>query len=234
MMKMTIRISARQAYRASALSLFLICAGLTYLQGAQAQVLRWEIEATVVEIDDPEMTFPDVQLGDPVRGFLSYDLSTVPDDTIPNDILYEHGPNFEVAGMVIENPRDGSEIRFLPDFSLPGLVNVINDGEDEVFGVSDSVLAAQGVVPPGGPSEIFPSVVISGLIGPAENLPDASLPLELNLEHWPDAIISYIDLVGGASIFAEIHSLTPVPEPTTLALFAASMLGILHANRNRR
>jgi hypothetical protein len=231
---MRIGTPTSQILRILSLSLPLICTGSTYLAGVvQAQVLKWEIGATVVEIEDPESQFPKVQLGDPVRGFLSYDLSAPPDAEDPNDIFYNHDPPFAVAGMAIENPRDGSKLEFLPDTSLPGIVEVINDGEDEIFGVSDSVLALQSVLPPDGSAELFPSIVISGLIGPADVLADASLPLELHLDDWPDAVISYIDLIGGAFIFAEIHTLTFVPEPMTTMLVIGAIAPLL-ASRSRR
>jgi hypothetical protein len=93
---------------------------------AQAQILRWEIEATVVDMEDPDEIFPDVRLGDPVRGFLSYDLST-PHEDDPEYAYYEHDPaTFDVAGMVIENPRDETEIAFVPQ-STYAYIDVYND-----------------------------------------------------------------------------------------------------------
>jgi hypothetical protein len=211
------------------------CIGSLSFEGpAQAQVLRWEIEGTIVEIEDPETLFPDVRLGDPVRGFLSYDLNAVPDEEDPNDIFYEHDPTFEVAGMVIENPRDGTEIEFLPDTQLPGFVNITNDGDDPDFGPTDSVAALQSVLPPNGVPSLFPPFATVAFFGPPDVLGDASLPLELHLDDWPDAGIGYIDIISGAFVFAEIHTLTFVPEPSAIALLIAGALGLFHLTNRRR
>jgi hypothetical protein len=215
--------------------LLVICAGPQSRPGAAlAQVLKWQIEATVVEIEDPEMTFADIRPGDPVRGFLSYDLNAPPDDANPNDVFYEHAPGFDVIGMVIENPRDGSEIQFKPDTELPSLVEIINDGEDEFLGLIDGVLALQPVLLPDGSPAFFPPALFVGLFGPSDNLDNATLPLELNLSDWPEATIDYVDLVSGAFIFAEIHALTLVPEPSSLVLLAAGAIALIHLTRKRR
>ena len=223
------------ARRARNLALVLLCICYVCLSGdAKAQVLKWEIEGTIVEIEDPEMLFPDVRLGDPLRGFLSYDLNAVPDDENPNNVFYEHDLSFEVAGMVIDNPRDGSEIGFLPDTELGGFVNIINDGEDPDLGLTDSVAALQAVLPPNGVPGFFPPFATVAFIGPPEVLGDASLPLELHLEDWPDAVIGYIDIFSGAFVFAEIHTLAlVVPEPSSLALLVIASVGVLHRSKSR-
>jgi hypothetical protein len=221
------------AYRTHFVLLALLCVLMGDERRANAQVLKWNIEATIVELDDPDMQFPNVRLGDPVRGFLSYDLNAVPDDEDPNNIFYEHDPSFQVAGLVIENPRDGTEIELLPDTTLPSVVNITNDGEDPDIGLTDSVAALQSVVPPGGQPGFFPPFATVAFFGPPDVLADASLPLELHLEDWPDAVIGYLDLTG-AFIFAEIHTLTPVPEPSAIALLIAGTLGLLHLTNRCR
>jgi hypothetical protein len=193
----------------------------------QPRVLRWEIEATVTEIHDPDNIFANVRLGDPVRGFIRYDLNTPPDSADPHDVLYQHDPTFEVAGMVIENPRDGTELKFLPDHELFANVEVINDLEDEVFGEFDNVTAYQSVLPPEGSSGIAPNVVVD-LFGPADVLAGTGLPVELDLDDWPDASILFIDLgdlTGSGEpasyVFAEIHTLTPLVSPGSASGSAA-------------
>jgi hypothetical protein len=223
----------------------------------QPRVLRWEIEATVTEIHDPDNIFANVRLGDPVRGFISYDLNTPPDSADPHDALYQHDLTFEVAGMVIENPRDGTELKFLPDHELFANVEVINDREDEVFGEFDNVTAYQSVLPPEGSSGIAPNVVVD-LFGPPDVLAGTGLPVELDLNDWPDASILFIDLgdlTGSGKpasyVFAEIHTLTPIisanaggaaaqaaiPEPpgVSLLLFGGiALLALSSASTTRR
>jgi hypothetical protein len=221
---------ASRVRRALILPLTLVCIyPLCAEKAAEAQVLRWDIGATIVEIADPLMTFPDVRLGDPIRGFLSYDLSTQGEEVEPNDIFYEHDPPFAVAGMVIENPRDGTEIEFVPDNTfLPAVVEVINDGEDEMTGPFDDILALQTVLPPGGTGEFLFAAIGIDLFGPPDVLSDTSLPTELNLDDWPEATIVYLDILTETIIAAQIHTLTPVvPEPSTVALLVASALGFV-------
>jgi hypothetical protein len=140
-----------------------MCVVFAFLTGAaSAQVLKWDIEATIVEIEDPEMLYPNVRLGDPVRGFLSYDLSVQPEEQSPNEFFYPHDPSFEVVRMVIENPRDGSSIEFVPlPEEVPALLAVTNDFEDEELGTTDGLLAAQFVVNATLP-ELLPAFVSVG------------------------------------------------------------------------
>jgi hypothetical protein len=188
---------------------------------AHGQVLKWEIEATVIEIDDPDMIFTEVRLGDPVRGFISYDLTTPPDDDDPNDILYIHDPAFEVTGMVIENPRDGSEIEFIADREIIADIEVVDDLEDDDLGLFDNVSAYQSVLSPDGFSGPAPTVVVD-LYGPPDVLADTSLPVELDLDDWPDATIYFVDFIDlffgleepPSYVYAEIHTLTPADIPS--------------------
>jgi hypothetical protein len=188
---------------------------------ANSQIVKWEIEATVFEIEDPDMAFPDIRIGDSVRGFLSYDLSTTGDDEDPNDVLYSHNPAFEVVGMVIENPRDGSELEFIPDRDFLADVKVSNDQEIVEVGLIDIMSAFQSVVSPDGYSGLAPTIGVT-LDGPPETLPDASLPNVLNLDDWPDAVLVFVDFFDfvlgegefeSGYIAAEIHTLTPVIIP---------------------
>ena len=116
---------------------------------AQLRILRWDIEATVVEVGDPDNIFTTVRLGDPVKGFLSYDAAAVAAEPDPNDILYEFQP-FVVAGMTIENPRDNSRIVFEPDREILAFVEIFNDVNNSVVGKFDGVSALQSVVSPEG------------------------------------------------------------------------------------
>jgi hypothetical protein len=197
----------------------------------QAQVLKWNVTGTIAEIEDTDMLFPTVQLGDPVHGFLSYDLNSTPDDENPNDVFYEHIPPFVVAGMVIKNPRDGTEIQFEADAELPSLVEVFNDLDDEEFGLSDGIIAAQFVIPQDGIPAFFPPVASVGLIGPPDVLSDASLPRNLHLGDWPETAILYADFLGGTFLFAEIQSLTLVPEASTAVLLVVGSIGMSHRPR---
>ena len=77
------------------------------------QIVRWDIKATVIDIVDPLNLFPDVRLGDPVRGMLKYDVSVPIDAGYISSVYYE--PWFDVTHMIIENPRNGTELAFETD-----------------------------------------------------------------------------------------------------------------------
>jgi hypothetical protein len=196
---------------------------LTLGDTGYAQILQWNLEATVIEIEDPEKAFPDLRLGDPVRGFLRYSLSTPPTGEDPQSASYDHDPAFEVAGMVIENPRDESEIVFAADQSLFTLVGISNDDEDPEISDEkfDGIFVLQPVASDG---EFFPSVISVDLFGPPEVLADTSLPRELRLEDWPEAVIVYFDLFSGVFIGAEIHTLSAVMVPSLAGDFNGSGL----------
>ncbi len=66
------------------------------------QVVRWDIMATVTEIDDPLGLFPDMRLGDPVRGMLKYDVSVPIEQGYISSFEFE--ALFEVTRMSIQNP----------------------------------------------------------------------------------------------------------------------------------
>ncbi len=221
---------------------------------AQSTVLRWNIEATVSDVFDPDGVFPDVQLGDPVRGFLSYDLATPPDLSVdPNGAYYYHDSDFAVAGMVIENPRGGDPIAFPADAGIPfsellTFAGVADDLDDDLLGLHDGVFGYQTVTPPAGFSGLVPLVEVA-LTGPTDVLSDLSLPAALDLAPWTAATITFGEAFEIADDFADpassyvvaaIHALTLVPEPGGVALAAiaaaacSGLIGRLRAPPARR
>ena len=48
---------------------------LPWRAAAQPHVLKWDIEATVYSITDPHKVFPDLRLGDTVRGTMAYNVN---------------------------------------------------------------------------------------------------------------------------------------------------------------
>jgi hypothetical protein len=180
---------------------------------AEQRILKWEVEGTVVEVEDPDKIFTSVRLGDPVSGFLSYDTAGAP---TWGDDLYEFQP-FIVVGFVIENPRDDTEIEFVADTEILAYVEVIDDREFEGVEPFDGISALQSVVLPEGWSG-FAAAIWVDLYGPPDILSGKSLPKALDLDDWPDATISFYDAFffsGGPNSYvtAEIHTLTPVILP---------------------
>ena len=180
----------------------------------QPRMLRWEIEATVISKDDALNIFPDVRLGDPVRGTLMYDAARESDCYSLDCLIgiqneYEHPRWMQVVSMIIENPRTGGETRFIMDLAANWADVQIGDNDEENY-----VAAAQSVI---SPSPLFTGetpVVLVGLDRAPMEMPDLSLPTELHLDDWPFAKMVFSDLyfedVGGTRLEAEIYSLTPV------------------------
>ncbi|MBA4106854.1 MAG: hypothetical protein C0485_13970 [Pirellula sp.] len=197
----------------------LLCASaacIAFARSADAQatsstILRWQIEATVIQIDDPDGNFPQVRLGDPVHGTLTYNLAIAADAFTDDKAYYTHAESFRVAAMIIDNPRTGESLTFVGDAGSEHDIHVYNDNEydDEVF---DYFLALQSVLLPPGVEADWPVVSVE-LTGPVDVIQDYSLPLELALDDWPQATISFNDLLGDSDIYAEIYSLTPVVVP---------------------
>jgi hypothetical protein len=180
---------------------------------AQPHFVEWDIEAVVFNITDPQNVFPEVRLGDPVRGAMRYNASGIPYSDAPDGAGYLHSPYFVVAEMLIENPRTGSDIEFVPRLE-EGLTfvtvgdNVLVSAEEP----SDALDAVQLVLPPGGgPAEQL-AVVFVHLEAPADRLTGHGLPTQLELDDWPLALISFTDFAVTA-IDAQITSLTPVNIP---------------------
>jgi hypothetical protein len=195
-------------------------------QAVAQPVLRWEIEATIIEFRDSHMLLPNVRLGDPVRGFLSYNLATPPDEPDPNEVSYIHDTGFAVGGMVIENPRNDTEISFAPYYCGDcSIVTVSNDVNDEfLMTEAGSVGVIQSVFAPGGPAgdEAF---LVLGLIGSPNVLADTTLPTSFNVNDWTDSALTFVvdlDPESATYVFASIHSITPVEPPKVPGDFNAS------------
>ena len=182
---------------------------------APARTRYWRIEATVTEIGDPDAIFTNVQIGDPVRGVLRYDPTTPPKNVDENNARYEHDPSFEVAKMVIQNPRDGSKLAFTPDKSQFADIQVSNDQPDPELGPYDGVSAFQSLSAPQGYGGDFPVLSVT-FAGSPNVLEDTDLPSTLNLSDWTDAAIAFTDLFevfSGEStryVVARIELLAPV------------------------
>lgn len=167
---------------------------------AMAQFLRWDIEATVIQIDEPQGVLNEVQRGDPVRGWLSFHLGILP-NADSSSASYTHPATFQVSRMIIDNPRTGDEIVFEGSKDHSAYHNV------DVY--SDYLMAIDDVVPPLGLEAGLPVTSVK-LTSPTDVFLDFSLPQQLELADWPQAILTYADLLGGAAVYAEIYSLTPV------------------------
>jgi hypothetical protein len=219
---------AKQFFRATT-GLLALAAAATHsgsCPGAPPIVL-WEIEATVISVEDPEHIFPNVRPGDPVRGTLKYDWSLKPDPFSYEADAYASFPNdtwFGTVAMIIANPRDGSAIEFMRDpEGCCADVDVANNydfGEDDT---SDFLFAYQGVVAPAGFGGSTPIIDVE-LYGPNTVLSAVNLPDTLSLDDWPEATISFEDLYDFSGkycdIEAEIYSLTPRPLPRLAGDFA--------------
>jgi hypothetical protein len=181
---------------------------------AQPHVVKWNIEATVISITDPHKVFPDIRLGDLVRGSLSYNLNSFFYDVGNDSGFYPHAPTFPVTEMVIENPRTGIDLEFMREPRYDPQVYVFNDEE---FDDENTIFTVQPVRVPEGAHPTWTPIVQVYLEGPSDALASHHLPPQLNLDDWPIALIGFSNRIATAIsdtlIDAEIHSLTPVIVP---------------------
>ncbi|MBA3482533.1 MAG: hypothetical protein H0T51_12025, partial [Pirellulales bacterium] len=190
----------------------------------QPQIVRWEIAATVTYIVDPGGFFPDVRLGDPVRGTLKYDLTLLPNPIYSGEYYYDYTNETwaAVASMVIENPRTGQETDFAKD-SRGNFADVYAyDDYPQEGGAFDMIFAVQSVMPPPGFVGGAPAVAVQ-LLGPSSNwsgyglnfpFEGQRLPSLLNLDDFPLSAVTFYDAFFedefATTIEAEIYSLTPI------------------------
>lgn len=174
-----------------------------------APMVTYEFVGTVFE-SSGNWSANGVTVGDSVSGFFAYDLAT-PDG----------------------NPGDGGG---LYDLSQPGLFSLAVDGFEFRAGhvqilVFDNVpfdRFTYHVVPPVSSGAITLSsgfVVLEDSASAA--LDGDDLPTTLSLADWDVTRIWLgADPAGGSVLGIEITALTRVPEPATLGLLAAAMIGL--------
>jgi hypothetical protein len=104
--------------------------------------------------------------------------------------------------VVIENPRDGSELWYLPHTDY--YIAVATD--DYPFFGSSIVQFWQAVTPP------LPGVAETIFIDFAgkETVEDPRLPTEYNLDDWPTAVVTLGADSWVNGITAQVHTVTPV------------------------
>ena len=105
----------------------------------------------VIDVVAKPGLFESVQLGDPVRGVLTYDLNVAPAWTdVFNTAGYEWiSPTFDGIEMSVDNPRTGETIEFTVDMGPQGFYQVIryNDWAAGGGAFFDSAWATQYVEP---------------------------------------------------------------------------------------
>jgi hypothetical protein len=176
-----------------------------------ADIRTWAFEATIVQINDPQMLFGDVRLGDPVRGTFSYDVSIPMDATSnpPEWADYTHPGWFQGLRMAIQNPRTGEELRYgkEPDDYREWFVDVYT--EAYFYSQRPSVVGFWSW------TELPPRPDLLNLVYiefDGQNvLNDTALPTSYNLDDWPDAAI-YLDAAPGKTgeAIAQFHTITPL------------------------
>lgn len=192
--------------------LALVAAIFQLLASASAEAaptVTYEFTGTVLE-SSGNWTTNGIAAGDPVTRVFAYDLAA-PDG----------------------NPSDSGG---LYDLSQPGLFSLAVDGFEfraghvQVFVFDDVPFDrfTYHVVPPVSSGAITLS---SGFVVLEESagtpLDSDDLPTNLNLADWDVARIWLgADPAGGSVLGIEIDSLNRIPEPATLALLAAAMIGL--------
>jgi hypothetical protein len=221
-------IFGRSALLLAVVSLCALCGEAS----AQPHVLKWNFEATVYNKADPHTLFPDVRVGDNVRGTLAYNVNAnrTWDEFFFGVAYYFLGPTFPVTEFVVENPRTGIDLEFkldeTNDYSGVYLEMFETDSGDEVDLFYTDGRALVPVPVPEALKEDFKYPTLEfWLEGPRGNLTSPKLPTELDLDDWPIATISFYNsffqFSSHTRIEAEIYSLTPVPFETVPGDFDA-------------
>lgn len=205
---------AGRVFRVSLLIALLTTAATREVLAQSRHILLWDYEATVIQLSDAGNQFPDVRLGDQVRGTIKYDVDDndgpplAPD--LPESAWYSQLQYTWVASMTILNPRDGANLVFQPaEYPIDADIVVIdNDPVDNL----DGLLFVQDVEAPPGFLGEAPILDVE-FVGEVDVLSSKSLPSTINLDDWPLATIAFYDLIEvdpfGTNITAEIYSLTP-------------------------
>ena len=185
---------------------------------ARAEVLTWQFEATVVEIDNSDMVYGDVRLGDTMRGTFRYDLSVPPDSrSAPGKTIYGHPASFEGVHIQLENPRTETELEWLPDTSDPADAYWVR-AETNTASVSGSEIARVQTMKRSG--QLAPFWLVIQFESPRK-LPATPLPTQYNLDDWVFAGVYMTDLQFFNGLAAEIYSLTPLAAPAVPGDFDA-------------
>jgi hypothetical protein len=204
------RIDSRRLW--PALALVVIAATDAHGQTAAPQIVRWAIEGTVYDLADPDKIFPDVRLGDAVRGTLTYDVNGY--------FLYPVW--FGLTSMTIENPRTGQDLKLIKDIAASDALIVYFDAYPHETMTDDSLEIVQAVkAPPGFKGE---APVVEALFeGPPDVLKGEDPLAVFALDAWPIAELQFYDFYnpfdGPTYLSAEISTMTRIEAPLSPADF---------------
>lgn len=186
---------------------------------AGASPIRFVFQGTV-----EQSTTRGINVGDPFTGTLSYDTDLPrPAPQKPNVGTYTAPAPFHGIQLQVEV---GSRTFKIDDPDFAGIV------------------VARGTEIWGGPSHDFFQATISDATGgrdislllgglPGKTFTTTALPTDMNMSMFPNgSLLSFTDnsvidpdTWAGASFGGPVTSLTPVPEPSVLAVFALAALG---------
>jgi hypothetical protein len=188
------------------------------MHSARAEVRTWQFEATVVEVDNSDIVYGDVRLGDTMRGTFRYDLSVQPDSrSALGKSFYGHPASFEGVHLQLENPRTETKLEWLPDTSNPADAYWVRV-ETNTSVVSGSEIALVQTMKRS--DQPAPFWLVIQFESP-KVLPDIALPSQFNLDDWALAGVYMTDLEFFNGLAAEIYSLTPLAEPAVPGDFDA-------------
>jgi hypothetical protein len=174
-----------------------------------SDIRTWAFEATIVVLDDPLFEAADVRLGDTIRGTFSYDQFIVPGPGSDSEYAeYFGSPGFRGLQVVIENPRTETRLEYGPlitddwEYEVDIWTDDEADDNDDVNGVD----IYAWTVPPNPEWNEFINLWFErpGLTS------DLSLPTELDLNDWPQAVLWMWADFAEYGLDADVHTLWPV------------------------
>ena len=171
--------------------------------GMASDLRMWQFEATVVSLDDPQNLFGDVRLGDTIYGEFAYDMSLAPSSDAEGVAFYDYPIGFAGIRLVMENPRNGKNLRYEPSPTDSYVVSVLTDKSHREESAVDFWQEAPPPLP--GLSQLI-FMDFSGL----NVLSSTALPTQYNLNDWPFAAVYLGAATPLDGIVGQIYSIMPV------------------------
>jgi hypothetical protein len=176
-------------------------------------ILRWTFEATIIAVEGSTAArFPDMRIGDDIRGAICYD-KTTPGVDLPLDpaapeqrrTTYDLAPIFPLVDVMFENPRTAETLLFGHEENGGMLVadNLVLSTVVDWFTVSQYMYSPTNPMR----ADVRADIIFSGHI-----LDGTALPAHLALEEW-DAALLFLQQIGEGQLMTEIHTLTAVNVP---------------------
>ena len=210
-----------------------LCVASTVLlsnTSSSADPVTFNYSAQVATVTGSPIFGVNITIGDTVTGFFTYESST-PDSNASNDrgdYLHISGGAFRASVVGLNTVITGSTTPFVQVENLSSDTFRYIDGAHPANQVNpDGVMMLNGV--PDADIELF--LAISDSSGSV--FVDDSLPNPFPISMPPNIPHTFSLNDGNATILLQFTSLTPVPEPSTMAILSIGFVAVMATRRRR-